>query len=318
MAGEIGQTRSAAPAQAQAQAWRLALLCANYFADTTAISRAGGSPMQPLLMTAILEANQAPINQDPALQLAYGDLGRAAPDELRRPVSVNALAESLRLPFETVRRHVGKLARQGLVVIGPRGVYVPQAAVTSAAYNAVQAARYDRLKRFHAEALARGLAAAAAAPPVVAPAPDAAPIRAADRAIAEYMLRLSDRLMNLAGGVIDGVVLLETARANLAGLSEAELAAPNLARRLTPVRTLELSRRLGLPRETTRRHVQALEARGFCVSGRWGVSVAVPTEPGPRLAALSALAAANLMDVQRMFARLDQLGVTARWRAGAD
>jgi DNA-binding Lrp family transcriptional regulator len=299
--------QSAALNAPPALALSLARASAELVIDITQISRAGGDLLQPLLLTAILEANQALINQDPALQRVYGDLETSAPDELRRPVSVNAVAESLSLPFETVRRRVRALARQGLCVVTPRGVYVPNAAVTSAGYNAIQRGRYERLKAFHDTAVRLGVVGA---PSAVSPPRAAPPIRAADRALAEYMLRVSDRLMALTGGVIDGVVFLELARSNLAPLSEQDLARPDLSERLAPIRTLPLARRRGLPRETTRRHVFELEARGFCKRDSRGLRASAPPAAWPKI---RALLTENLANVQRLFARLNQLGVPAHW-----
>ncbi|WP_139373843.1 hypothetical protein [Enhydrobacter aerosaccus] len=50
------------------------------------------------------------------------------PDHLRRPVSVMAVANSLRLPYETTRRHAAALVDQGICVrVGGRGILVPAA-----------------------------------------------------------------------------------------------------------------------------------------------------------------------------------------------
>lgn len=47
------------------------------------------------------------------------------PDELRRPVSILAISNSLRLPYETVRRHAAALAKDGLCRrVGRQGVIV--------------------------------------------------------------------------------------------------------------------------------------------------------------------------------------------------
>jgi DNA-binding Lrp family transcriptional regulator len=294
-------------------AWSLGRAAAKFVADVEQISRGGAHLLQPLVLTAILEANQALINQDPALQLEYGSQGAPAPDELRRPVSVNAIAESLGLPFESVRRHVRRMAAQGLCVTTPRGIYVPRAAVTSPAYLAIQAARCARLKAFHGEAMRLGAVPAdgARVPPAETP-PE--PIRAADRALAEYVLRSGTGLMAMTGGLVDGIVFLELACAGLEALGPQDLAPPAavLATRLTPIRALPLAQRLGLPRETTRRHVQALSARGFCRRTRKGLVAALPPAAQTRAAALLE---ENLVNVRRLFARLDQLGVLAAWRA---
>jgi DNA-binding IclR family transcriptional regulator len=291
-----------------AQVLALARASAQFVVDVTRISRGDGDLLQPLLLTVILEANQTRINQDPVLQRTYGGLETAAPDELRRPVTFNAVAESLRLPFETVRRRMHGLAKAGLCVIGPRGVYVPHAVVTSPAYNAVQLARYARLQAFHDAAVGLGVVAGPAPP--AAPPQDPPPVRAANRAIAEYVLRVSDRMMALTGGAVPGLVFLELACANLAGLPDSHLARPDLAGRMTPIPTLPLAHRLGLARETTRRHVIALQARGFVRRHRRGLTAAIPDAARSEL---TAVVADNVAYVQRLFARLDQLGVRTHW-----
>ena len=48
------------------------------------------------------------------------------PDALRQPVSVLAISRSLRLPYETARRHADVLVREGLAErAGRQGVFVP-------------------------------------------------------------------------------------------------------------------------------------------------------------------------------------------------
>lgn len=108
-------------------AWRLARLSVLFVFDVTRISRGEGDLLEPLLLTAILQANQSALPSRPDLQLLYGTGTWALPDEHRRPISVSALAQSLGLPFETVRRRTQALARRGLCVAAPAGLYVPQA-----------------------------------------------------------------------------------------------------------------------------------------------------------------------------------------------
>src|SRR5438128_968507 len=96
-----GCTVVVTPVAAQA-AW----LSVHFILDVANISRGGGDLIDPLIATAILDANQAALHGDPALQRLYGDEASALPDEHRRPISVMALSESLRLPFETARRRV--------------------------------------------------------------------------------------------------------------------------------------------------------------------------------------------------------------------
>jgi hypothetical protein len=81
----------------------------------------GGDLLKGLVFTAIWTANVKHVT----------NTSRAAtpsmlPDTLRQPVSVLAISRSLRLPYETVRRHADVLVREGLAArAGRRGVFVP-------------------------------------------------------------------------------------------------------------------------------------------------------------------------------------------------
>jgi DNA-binding Lrp family transcriptional regulator len=275
------------------------------------ISRGGGDVLDPLLFTAILEANLAPINSDLTLQLAYATLESSPGDDLRRPVSIHAVAESLGLPFETVRRRVGGLARIGACVVTSRGVYVPHSAVTSPAYNAIQIARYERLREFYLELRDAGVLASA----IAAPAADGPRVRAANRVISEYMLRVIDTLMGFGGGAIDTLLFLEMARANREVFETTGLAAPTpeAGRQRRPVRATYLAARLGLAAETTRRHLIILEAAGYCRRTPKGFLAALPSEA----TAVGLRIEENVANVQRMFARLAQLGVLGAWESDA-
>jgi hypothetical protein len=55
--------------------------------------------------------------------------GEFFPDELRRPVSVSALARSLGIPVETTRRHVVKLAKTGFAQRTASGAVIVTSAV---------------------------------------------------------------------------------------------------------------------------------------------------------------------------------------------
>jgi DNA-binding Lrp family transcriptional regulator len=202
-------TSAAAP-----EVWRLARLSVLFVFDVARISRGEGDLLEPLLLTAILQANQAALPGRPDLQLAYGGTQWALPDAQRRPISISALAHSLGLPFETVRRRARALAARGLCVRTPEGLSVPETVVTSPAYLAVLTARAARLARLQAEAADAGL---------VAPAPGlgaflAEAPRAGDRVLGDYMLRACEAFMEPTGSAMDGVVLLALCAGNLRDL----------------------------------------------------------------------------------------------------
>jgi len=298
--------------QRDPQVWETARASLAYVRDTIQISRGDDDLIDALIFTAALDANMTPVNRDPDLQVAYGGVEVSAPDELRRPVSMNAVAQSLRLPFETVRRRFLRLARDGLCVIGPQGVVVPNSAVTSPAYIAKQRARYDRAAGLH-----QALRAAGALPVGVGgagPTPAEPLVRAANRALSEYTLRACNDLKALTGDVLSSVVLLELALENVRPLATPQLAdwARDPERLGRPVRIAVLATPLRFSGETIRRHLHVLEALGFCRRTAGGLVATAPATAWPGLARL---VDANHANVQRLFGRLDQLGILAAWDA---
>lgn len=83
-----------------------------------------GDLMTGLVFTAIRAANVKHITNT-----APGANRDILPDSDRRPVSMMAISNSMRLPYETVRRHTAKLIEQGKCVrVGRSGLVVPAAA----------------------------------------------------------------------------------------------------------------------------------------------------------------------------------------------
>jgi DNA-binding Lrp family transcriptional regulator len=286
---------------------RASLLSAAFVVDQANLSRGGGDLLDPLVFAAIVQANLAPLRSDPEVQRRYANSGETLPDDLRRPISVHAVAQSLRLPYETVRRKIRRLVDRGLCVATGAGVVIPAAVIAGQDHAAVQAARLERLNRFHDELVRAGVLAPDDA--LAGPVP-AGLMRAANTALSQYLLRTTDRLVALAGGVVDGFVLLGLAAANARYLVGREAAAhpTGLAAEPRPCSGLALSRRLGMPNETLRRRLPILREAGFAQHVRGGWIVAVPPAQRPRIAQL---AAENEADLHRLFARLKELAEAA-------
>jgi len=283
-------------------AWQAAWLSLDFVLDIATLSRGGGDLLDPLLTTTILDANQAPLHVDLDLQRRYGDEGSALPDELRRPISVNALSVSLRLPYETVRRRIWRLAEQGVCVVGPSGVFVPQAVVTSPPYLAVQAMRVARLAQFEADLIAAGVLA----PRRSALDDGAAAVRAADRALARYMIRVCEALIAFTGSAMAGFLLLGLCGANLARMSRGAPAPwpGSFGALVKPASASELARRLHMPAETVRRNLFILAKAGFAERRGAGWIAAAPAEAQPRV---GRMAADNQISLRALFARLEAL-----------
>lgn len=292
---------------------RLAL---RYVLDVIAIARGDRHLLDNLLITTITQANVSTISRRADLQVTYAGEAEAPPDDMRRPVSINAVATSLGLPFETTRRRIKGLARQGLCRIVDGGVIVPTEILTSAEYlqNAYKA--YERLRAFYYEL--RDLDLLAPLPrPTVALTGQQVPIRPTARLAADYVLRNIDTILEAVGDLVEGIVLLEIFRANVEnlpneqrgrdGVEPTDFVPDNLR---TPVRINALAKRVGLPGETTRRHVMNLVEAGFVQRSPSGFIV-----PSGALARgrLVIFMSENLTNLHRMFSGLAQLGVLDVW-----
>lgn len=314
---EASHPFAAPPAAPAPQWWRLGRATIGFLLDILSMGRGTGDVIDPLIVSVVIEANVAPINQDPELSVRYATLEAVPPEELRRPVSINAVAASLMLPYETVRRRVARMIETGAIVATPKGVVVPAMMVDNPFYLITATARYERMKRFYFELKALGFLDGVLPLPNDVPAYASPPIRAANRAISEYVLRLIEAVMRHVGDPVSGLIVLELGRANSENLTEfdKQIEGPIPDERRTPVSMLELSRRVGLPAETVRRHVKKLIAGGFVRSGKGGCYAAVE-----RLATPNANGnglADNLSNLQRMFARCAAQGVIAHWEKEA-
>jgi hypothetical protein len=105
-----------------------------------------------IILSALVQANVGHLGPD-----APGGQGAAPPDELRRPVSVMALAANLGFPYETMRRRIGKLTAAGWCERVPGGVIVPGAVLNGASNKAALRANFANLRRLRKALLAAGI-----------------------------------------------------------------------------------------------------------------------------------------------------------------
>ncbi len=86
----------------------------------------GGELVRGLILAAVLDANVGHLGLQSPDREDLSGINSVPNDELRVPISVSALARSLNMPYETTRRHVGKLIDEGACVrISDQGVIVP-------------------------------------------------------------------------------------------------------------------------------------------------------------------------------------------------
>lgn len=290
--------------------WTIARLSLSFTLEQVAAGLAGLAPLDALLVLAVNQANIAPLTRDPAARRAYGDLGHAAPDEARRPTSVNAIANSLGIAFETTRRRLKRLEEDGVCTITPgSGVVIPESFLTSPAYLESVMAAHNHLVGFYGQLLDGELLEPL--PPTHYDVDDGVPLRGAARLISDYLLRAIDGLMKEGGDATSAITLLAifaTALRDAPWPPDADDALAAVPFRAASV--AEIARRLHLPGETARRHVTQLIEAGLCRRTPDGVTVAqdILTRPS-----IQAMAEDHAASVQRLFAGLAERGVVAAW-----
>ncbi len=247
------------------------------------VASRGLDPNDAILLMAILQANVAQIAGDRDMQARYAALDTLPEDGLRRPISVSALAASLGQPFETVRRRLGRLAREGLCEAVDRGYRIPTAVLTLPQFVEGPARIQEMI-----EVLAKALAAAGCQPPMVLVEGPPRP-RIAARLATDYFLRMLSLIVDRANDPVDGFLLLALFDATP-----------------TPASAADLARRFSLTHETTRRRLWALEGRGLCARVRGGWIL-----PDHSLTALRFEDALeeNIAHLRLMFSGLTRFGV---------
>jgi hypothetical protein len=219
-----------------------------------------------------------------AANMTYGAFDNIPPDELRRPVSVLSISQSLRIPYETTRRCVGQLLDENTCIrVGGEGLVVPAAVHLASARTEVIVQQYVNLRRYMGDLKRAGMD--------LKPYLSAAPLRAASphefspnvRALlrigTEYLLYGLARLEDLCeqdfvpAMLFTAIWTSNLARIPLAQTPEVEdtVLADALRR---PVPVLALANSLHVPYETVRRHINRMEREGLCKRiGKEGVIV---------------------------------------------
>jgi DNA-binding Lrp family transcriptional regulator len=260
--------------EAPLSSMRVAGRLANGFAlDLVKLGGFGRDVVDGLLLAAISQANVAQITRSPELQRTYATLDCPPPDELRRPVSISAIANSLRVPFETARRRIAALIDLGVVKATARGVIIPTGPMNSPFYRLAAEAHYKLVRDLYFRLRGIGLLedlARPGGPPFDAENP---PVRLVIRLSSDYVLRLAEPLSLHVGDLVSGLILMQVIHTNtedlpdtMGGEAGGDWSADGFVsdELRKPIRAGSISERLGIPQETVRRHLARLVEDDRC------------------------------------------------------
>lgn len=287
-----------------------------FMLELVQIGRLGRSFNDGMIALAVIQANVEPVNRDPVLQRAYATLETPPPDDLRRPVSVSAIANALRLPYETVRRRIAYLAAEGVCEITPKGIVAPTAALVTLAHRAVLDHNSACVEAFYGQLRDIGFLGPPK-PGMERFPPGQEPLRAVARVSADYALRMLEYLTARVGDLVRCVIFLEILRGNTEGLTDVDrglgpageiLYMPDEMRR--PVSVSAVAARLRIPAETVRRHAAQLTEEGRCARAARGLIVPASQFSTPEIAEVLR---ENYAFIGRMFNSLAPLGVLLDW-----
>jgi hypothetical protein len=235
---------------------------------------------------------------------------------------MNAIAHSLQLPYETVRRRVTQMVTQGFCEMAPRGVIVRRGVLHSPQHRAVLFESYELVRRLYLHLRQLGELTNLPVGGAWADDPSRPPVRLVARFSSDYVLRLIDTLTSGLGDLSAGLIFLSVIRANTENFPDHERGTldpgplgvvPDSRRQ--PVRVATLSARLGIPQETVRRHVAQLIKDERCERMAGGLIVPARVLGRPQAAQMLR---DNYASLQRMYARLGHFGLLAEWeREGA-
>jgi DNA-binding transcriptional regulator YhcF (GntR family) len=236
----------------------------------------GGSLARSLTYFAIQHANVEHLSRDPALAWRYAD--DYPPDDIRRPISVHALAQAMGASPETTRRRVADLIADGACVkIDSRGVIIP---VRHLMTDEIHAQRLEVMTAFDEMIAAlnhigfdfSSLVRVRPNLSVAPPSGEEPPILLISRIINAYCLKVILDGIPLHGDFVSAVIFALIMSGNTRHITHD----PDLAWRYagaqdvppddfrTPVSVRQVARDLGMPYSTVQRQLSKMTERGLC------------------------------------------------------
>lgn len=263
----------------------------------------GGDLERSLIFAAISAANVGQIEDDARLSRLYAH--RPIPDDLRRPIRIQRISESLELPRETTRVKVRQLLEHGLLTETREGLVMCESALQAPAFRAMFAAYMASLAEA-VESLAE-IGACGLRPGDRLATPPFPAMWSAVRLVTQHALRGVVVLRAHAPTLNLFQAFLLLAMAHQAAPGQAE---PTLASSPSPqARSAGTARRAisasalaiftGYPRETVRRNLKVMCRGGWLIQGPGGFALAPPGAEADR-----DVTRRNSADLERLIRRL--------------
>jgi len=270
-----------------------------------------GDVRSGLIAQTIHAANTAHVDARTEEGRAIADPDGTLANEVRRPISVARIGESVGIPFESTRRIVQRLVDNGTCRRTPRGVIMPAAMVERPETIRAVNANVGFVRKFVRDLEALGLAESYGLA-MATEGNDIVFARAVARLSGDYLLRILRLLAEAYGDIRRAIVAQTILMANTAhldargaiglrycGIHEAP---PDAQRR--PISIARLAESLGVAYETMRGQTRRLAAAGFCVLTEGGLIVPAAVEESP---ALVRAMLANVVYVRRLLSDLQTM-----------
>ncbi|WP_296599673.1 winged helix-turn-helix domain-containing protein [Phenylobacterium sp.] len=246
-----------------------------------------------LVLLAVTRANVDGIVYSRELRTRFGGRNPIAPDDLRQPISIEILAQGVRLPVSLVRKRVQGLEARDKCRTPPAGMLITEQQVEASHRLRVVEEVYELLRRTERQLQGLGFLDTIQLPPgdegLTGP-----PVRSAAAHGARYVLRLLGSVAAPIGDYVDALLVLELLRSDGRMRSPSQLAAV-----------------AGLSPSVVARRLGRLVSDGVCTRERPG-RVVCPADA----AWLQACEARNEDDLFQLFAGLSEVGALTAMRRG--
>lgn len=265
-----------------------------------------------LILLSVMHANIDPLYRAGASPFETG--WTPASDDLR-PISISAIAASLSLPFETVRRRVSQLRDAGRLEATRHGLLAATGHFSSDRHVFERSTTARRVRNLCLDLTELGVVRDVTGPATGAP-PSGTIV---NHLATEYCLRQMETLQRHIGDVTAGILLIQIIRITTDHLDDTfteytereDLVDDSLRR---PTTTAHLAARAGVPAETARRHAMALVQRNWVAQTPQGrlylTRDMLRTSPWPEGRR------DNVVNLNRLIGGLAAQGALAAWGIG--